>query len=94
MTEVVIVLNSDEAVKAFSRGGNVTVGGGLWVSRDSEIEADRQVVYQQLLDLLEPEDRSLRPLQTQLQCSVTPGQRVCLSFLEYVSSDSQVCSQV
>lgn len=27
MTEVVIVLNSDEAVKAFSRGGNVTVGG-------------------------------------------------------------------
>ena len=29
MTEVVIVLNSDEAVKAFSRGGNVTVGGKL-----------------------------------------------------------------
>ncbi|KAK6907714.1 SH3 domain-containing protein [Kwoniella mangroviensis CBS 10435] len=29
MTEVVIVLNSDEAVKAFSRGGNVTVGGGI-----------------------------------------------------------------
>ncbi|WVR06612.1 hypothetical protein IAU60_003644 [Kwoniella sp. DSM 27419] len=28
-TEVVIVLNSDEAVKAFSRGGNVTVGGGI-----------------------------------------------------------------
>ena len=27
LTEVVIVLNSDEAVKAFSRGGNVTVGG-------------------------------------------------------------------
>lgn len=27
ITEVVIVLNSDEAVKAFSRGGNVTVGG-------------------------------------------------------------------
>ena len=27
MTEVVIVLNSEEAVKAFSRGGNVTVGG-------------------------------------------------------------------
>jgi len=29
MTEVVIVLNSDEAVKAFSRGGNVTLGGGI-----------------------------------------------------------------
>jgi len=29
LTEVVIVLNSDEAVKAFSRGGNVTVGGGV-----------------------------------------------------------------
>ncbi|GFZ50533.1 LAS seventeen-binding protein 4 [Saitozyma sp. JCM 24511] len=29
ITEVVIVLNSDEAVKAFSRGGNVTVGGGI-----------------------------------------------------------------
>jgi hypothetical protein len=29
LTEVVIVLNSDEAVKAFSRGGNVTVGGEL-----------------------------------------------------------------
>ncbi|WWD18752.1 hypothetical protein CI109_103206 [Kwoniella shandongensis] len=29
LTEVVIVLNSDEAVKAFSRGGNVTVGGGI-----------------------------------------------------------------
>ena len=27
LTEVVIVLNSEEAVKAFSRGGNVTVGG-------------------------------------------------------------------
>lgn len=27
LTEVVIVLNSDDAVKAFSRGGNVTVGG-------------------------------------------------------------------
>ncbi|ORY31823.1 hypothetical protein BCR39DRAFT_525563 [Naematelia encephala] len=29
LTEVVIVLNSDEAVKAFSRGGNVTIGGGV-----------------------------------------------------------------
>ena len=29
LTEVVIVLNSDEAVKAFSRGGNLTVGGGV-----------------------------------------------------------------
>ncbi|KAL7420738.1 hypothetical protein Q5752_004689 [Cryptotrichosporon argae] len=29
LTEVVIVLNSDEAVRAFSRGGNVTVGGGV-----------------------------------------------------------------
>ncbi|TYJ58339.1 hypothetical protein B9479_000885 [Cryptococcus floricola] len=29
MTEVVMVLNSDEAVKAFARGGNVTVGGGI-----------------------------------------------------------------
>ena len=29
LTEVVIVLNSDDAVKAFSRGGNVTVGGQL-----------------------------------------------------------------
>lgn len=29
LTEVVIVLNSDDAVKAFSRGGNVTVGGEL-----------------------------------------------------------------
>ena len=27
ITEVVIVLNSDEAVRAFSLGGNVTVGG-------------------------------------------------------------------
>ncbi|ODN74005.1 hypothetical protein L202_07490 [Cryptococcus amylolentus CBS 6039] len=29
LTEVVMVLNSDEAVKAFARGGNVTVGGGI-----------------------------------------------------------------
>lgn len=29
LTEVVIVLNSDEAVKAFSRGGNITIGGGI-----------------------------------------------------------------
>jgi lipid-binding SYLF domain-containing protein len=34
LTEVVIVLNSDEAVKAFSRGGNVTVGGEISISRD------------------------------------------------------------
>ncbi|WVO14327.1 hypothetical protein L204_101959 [Cryptococcus depauperatus] len=29
LTEIVIVLNSDEAVKAFARGGNVTIGGGI-----------------------------------------------------------------
>jgi lipid-binding SYLF domain-containing protein len=29
LTEVVMVLNSDEAVKAFSRGGNVTIGGSI-----------------------------------------------------------------
>lgn len=29
LTEVVIVLNSDEAVKAFSRGQNVTLGGTI-----------------------------------------------------------------
>ncbi|GMK59666.1 hypothetical protein CspeluHIS016_0802720 [Cutaneotrichosporon spelunceum] len=29
LTEVVMVLNSDEAVKAFSRGGNVTIGGSV-----------------------------------------------------------------
>ena len=29
MTEVVIVLNSDAAVKAFSHGGNITIGGGF-----------------------------------------------------------------
>ena len=79
LTEVVIVLNSDEAVKAFSRGGNVTVGGELRVSANSKIEADRQVVSQQLLDLSEPEDRFLLPLQTPPLCSVTPGRRV--SFL-------------
>jgi lipid-binding SYLF domain-containing protein len=33
ITEVVIVLNSDDAVKAFSRGGNVTVGGMLFCLR-------------------------------------------------------------
>ena len=94
MTEVVIVLNSDEAVKAFSRGGNVTVGGELKMPACGREGANRQVVYQQLLDLSEPEDRYLLPSQTQLLCSVTLGQRVCLSLLEYVSSDFQVCSQV
>jgi len=29
ITEVVIVLNSENAVKAFSQGGNLTIGGGL-----------------------------------------------------------------
>jgi len=29
MTEVVIILNSDAAVKAFSHGGNITIGGGI-----------------------------------------------------------------
>ncbi|WOO83340.1 SH3 domain-containing protein [Vanrija pseudolonga] len=29
LTEVVMVLNTDEAVKAFSRGGNVTIGGSV-----------------------------------------------------------------
>jgi hypothetical protein len=58
------------------------------------IEADRQVAYQRLLDLSEQEDRSLLPLQTQLLCSVTPGQRVCLPFLRCDSSDFQVYSQV
>lgn len=32
ITEVVIILNTDQAVKAFSRGGNVTLGGGISVS--------------------------------------------------------------
>lgn len=32
MTEIVIVLNSEEAVKAFSRGGNVTLGGTVSVA--------------------------------------------------------------
>lgn len=27
LTEVVVVLNSDAAVQAFSQGGNVTIGG-------------------------------------------------------------------
>lgn len=29
LTEIVMILNSDEAVKAFSRGGNVTIGGSI-----------------------------------------------------------------
>lgn len=37
LTEVVIVLNSDDAVKAFSRGGNVTVGGELVDSDESRV---------------------------------------------------------
>jgi lipid-binding SYLF domain-containing protein len=41
LTEVVIVLNSDEAVKAFSRGGNVTVGGELKMPASAREEADR-----------------------------------------------------
>ncbi|KAJ8655129.1 hypothetical protein O0I10_009164 [Lichtheimia ornata] len=32
ITDVVLILNSDESVRAFSRGGNVTVGGSLAVS--------------------------------------------------------------
>lgn len=32
LTEVVVVLNSDAAVQAFSQGGNVTIGGGLSIS--------------------------------------------------------------
>src|SRR5262249_31697719 len=32
VTEYVMVLNTDEAVKAFSRGGNVTLGGDLSVA--------------------------------------------------------------
>src|SRR5215468_1603317 len=32
VTEYVIVLNTDEAVKAFARGGNVTLGGDLSVA--------------------------------------------------------------
>lgn len=32
ITDIVLILNSDEAVRAFSRGGNVTVGGNLAVS--------------------------------------------------------------
>jgi lipid-binding SYLF domain-containing protein len=43
ITEVVIVLNSDEAVKAFSRGGNVTVGGGSRRGR-GEVEARPRLV--------------------------------------------------
>ena len=76
MTEVVIVLNSDEAVKAFSRGGNVTVGGELKKPASGREEADEQVVYQQQLDLLGQEDRSLLPWQIPLLCSDTLGQRV------------------
>lgn len=29
LTEVVMILNNDAAVKAFSRGGNVTIGGSI-----------------------------------------------------------------
>ncbi|KAG2219528.1 hypothetical protein INT45_003093 [Circinella minor] len=32
ITDVVLILNSDEAVRAFSQGGNVTIGGNLAVS--------------------------------------------------------------
>jgi SH3 domain-containing YSC84-like protein 1 len=32
VTEYVMVLNTDEAVKAFSRGGNVTLGGDISVA--------------------------------------------------------------
>ncbi|KAI8371679.1 uncharacterized protein BYT42DRAFT_581097 [Radiomyces spectabilis] len=32
ITDFVLILNSDEAVKAFSKGGNVTLGGNLSVS--------------------------------------------------------------
>jgi lipid-binding SYLF domain-containing protein len=32
LTEVVVVLNSDAAVQAFSQGGNVTIGGQFTVS--------------------------------------------------------------
>jgi lipid-binding SYLF domain-containing protein len=32
VTEYVMVLNTDEAVKAFSRGGNVTLGGDVSVA--------------------------------------------------------------
>ena len=83
---MVIVLNSDEAVKAFSRGGNVTVGGELKMPACGREGANRQVVYQQLLDLSEQEDRSLLPWQTPLLCSVTPGQRVGLPSLEKATS--------
>jgi len=60
LTEVVIVLNSDEAVKAFSRGGNVTVGGRLSYAYGTENTADEQVGYPQLLDQSVLEGRSLR----------------------------------
>lgn len=32
ITDVVLILNTDDAVKAFAKGGNVTIGGNLAVS--------------------------------------------------------------
>lgn len=32
ITDIVLILNSDEAVRAFSQGGNVSIGGNLAVS--------------------------------------------------------------
>lgn len=78
------MLNSDEAVKAFSRGGNVTVGGehqsGLKFLSDPQSGgvADRkQEVCLSQLDRSEQEETSPRLLPIPLPCSRIPEARVC-----------------
>ena len=77
LTEVVIVLNSDEAVKAFSRGGNVTVGGESWQDcLGRGLTGVRQVVSQLQRVLLAPEETYLLLSPTLHRCSAIAGQRV------------------
>ena len=77
LTEVVIVLNSDEAVKAFSRGGNVTVGGESWQDRTWRgLMHGSQVVFPPLRAPLAPVETYLLLSPTPHRCSATAGQRV------------------
>jgi len=77
MTEVVIVLNSEEAVKAFSRGGNVTVGGQS-NTKLSVVEADRQVAFPLPLGHSELAETSLLRSPIPPLCSPIPARKVSL----------------
>lgn len=79
ITEFVIVLNNDDAVKAFSQGGNVTIGGQCASRRESVI-CGLRLVLQATSPLppvqLEEELKSLQRFSILLLCSRTPDPKV------------------